>query len=94
MNSRRFMQSIPYRINARPIWANRQSITPGDAGLLPISGSPSARNPGQLRRCCDARAASEMGHEQPRHFGAVEEAMPPKAAATAGGRGFREGPRD
>jgi len=35
-----------------------------------------------------------MGHFLPCHFGAVEEAMPPKAAATARGRGFRDGPGD
>jgi hypothetical protein len=35
---------------------------------------------------------SGLGHEQPRRFAADEEGMPPKAAATAGGRGFRDGP--
>jgi hypothetical protein len=35
---------------------------------------------------------SGLGHMQPHHFSAGAEGMPPKAAATACGRGFRDGP--
>jgi hypothetical protein len=60
---RRFMQFPDPCLGRKcpPQWNNRQSITPGHAGLWPISRSQGARNQGPLHGCCGVHSGAGLG---------------------------------